>query len=272
MVNTTVRIKTDAGQNAVLKISPHRVNHSHEREARELALLREVGIPVPQVYATRTASIEYPHSYLLIEFVEGMTLRDAHEHCSPEQWAQLQAKLAEFALKIHAREAELYGRFEGSTFADWPAFYRSLVDPIWQEADKMHCLPVRTRKAVSRIHDHLDQLIAHGDVPRLCHGDLWGGNVLCKPDARGDWHITALIDPELRYGHAEAELAYMDLSKTVNGAFKQAYQVNHRLPDNYHKVRKPIYQLYGLLNQLQLHGHTHAQRVIESVEKLATVV
>lgn len=272
MVNTTVRVRTDCKKDAVLKISPHRVNHSHEREARELAMLRELGVPVPQVLATKTASIEYAHSYLLIEFVEGMTLRDAQQHCSAEQWASLQAELADMALKIHSQQGDLYGRFEGATFTDWASFYRSLVDPLWQEAEKLHCLPIKTRKTITRIHDHLDRLLAHGDVPRLCHGDLWAGNVLCKPDEKGDWHITAVIDPELRFGHAEAELAYMDLSKTVNGAFKQAYQSQHRLPDNYHKVRKPIYQLYALINQLQLHGHTHAPRVIESAEKLATVV
>jgi fructosamine-3-kinase len=272
MVNTTVRVTTNTGTRAVLKISPHRVNHSHEREARELALLEEIGVTVPRVLATKTASLESPHSYLLIDFVEGMTLRDAQEHCSQEQWTRLQAELAELALKIHSQRADLYGRFEGPMFTDWPAFYHSLVDPIWQEADKMHCLPSKTRKIVARIHEHLEQLLSHGDVPRLCHGDLWSGNVLCRPDSNGEWHIAAVIDPELRHGHAEAELAYMDLSRTINGAFKQAYQAEQRLPDNYYKVRKPVYQLYALLNQLQLHGHAHAPRVIESAEKLASAV
>jgi fructosamine-3-kinase len=272
MVNTTVRVKTDCGRRAVLKISPHRVNHAHEREARELALLEEIGVPVPRVLATKTASIEYAHSYLLIDFIDGMTLRDAQPLCSEEQWGRLQAELAEMALKIHAQRGDLYGRFEGLTFTDWPAFYRSLVDPIWMEADKMNCLPIKTRKTIARIHEHLEQLLSHGDVPRLCHGDLWSGNVICSVDTKGDWHVAAVIDPELRYGHAEAELAYMDLSKTINGAFKQAYQTRERLPDNYHKVRKPIYQLYALINQLQLNGHAHAPRVIESADRLATVV
>lgn len=272
MVNTTVRIKTRTGERAVLKISPHRVNHSHEREARELALLSELGLPVPQVLATRTASIDYPHSYLLIDFVDGMTLRDAHGHLGETQWASLQEELAECALRMHAHHADLYGRFEGATFTDWQAFYRSLVDPVWHEAEKLHCLPVKTRKTISRVHDHLESLLAHGDMPRLCHGDLWSGNVLCNVNTNGDWHIVAIIDPELRHAHYESEIAYMDLSKTINGAFKQAYQSHHRLPDNYHKVRKPIYQLYALLNQLQLHGHSHAPRVIESAEKLTAVV
>lgn len=272
IVNTTVRIKASTGDRAVLKISPHRVNHSHEREARELAMLGEAGVPVPKVLASRTGSFEYPHSYLLIDFVDGMTLRDAHQHLTSDQWDSLQSELAEYTAILHENRADLYGRFEGATFTDWPAFYRSLVDPIWAEAEKMHCLPIKTRKTIGRIHDHLDQLLAHGDAPRLCHGDLWSGNVLCNLNGDGKWHVTAILDPELRHAHAESEIAYMDLSRTINHTFKQMYQQHHRLPDNYHKVRKPIYQLYALVNQLQLHGQAHAPRVIESAEKLAAVI
>ncbi len=157
-------------------------------------------------------------------------------------------------------------------FTDWPAFYRSLVDPIWQEAERMNCLPGKTHKTISRVHERLEKLLAHGDKPRLCHGDLWSGNVLCRVDTNGNWHVAAIIDPELRHAHYESEIAYMDLSKTINHAFKQAYQSHLRLPDNYHRVRKPIYQLYALVNQLQLNGHAHASRVIESAEKLASIV
>ena len=227
---------------------------------------------MPRVLATRTASIDYAHSYILMDFIEGMTLCDAHEHCSEEQWNQLQCELADFAASIHSQHADLYGRFEGSTFTDWPSFYRSLVDPLWQEADKLHCLPTKVRKTITRVHEHLDSLLAHGDVPRLCHGDLWSGNVLCNANGDGRWYVAAIIDPELRHAHAECEIAYMDLSKTITPAFKQAYQSHHRLPDNYHRVRKPIYQLYALINQLQLYGTSHASRVIDAAEKLAAVV
>lgn len=272
IINTTIRVSTQCGRNAVLKISPHRVNHSHEREARELSLLSEIGIPVPNVLATKTASIEYPHSYLLLEFVEGMTLRDAQKHCSDSEWSGLQKELADCAAKIHSQHADLYGRFEGGTFTDWPSFYRSLIDPIWQEADKLQCLPVKTRKLIEKVHDKLDTLLAHGDVPRLCHGDFWSGNVLCNADSAGRWSIVAVIDPELRHGHAEAEIAYMDLSRTISASFKQQYQTRFRLADNYHKVRKLIYQLYAQINQLQLHGQSYAPRVIEAADRVMSVV
>src|SRR5688572_31661353 len=73
-VNTTLLIQTRAGEKAVLKVSPHRVNRELERESQQLALLRDIGLPVPRVYAQRTASLDSPDSYLLMEYIEGHDL------------------------------------------------------------------------------------------------------------------------------------------------------------------------------------------------------
>jgi fructosamine-3-kinase len=273
IVNTTVSVKTTSGHRLVLKVSAHRVNRSHEREARELALLGELGIPVPKVYACRTASLELPHSYLVLEHVEGITLRDAKTLCKPEQVESIQKHLAELVCTMHAKTGDRYGRFEGAPFTDWPAFYRSLVDPVLQEADKLHTLPPKVTKTIHRMHDQLDKLLAHGDAPRLCHGDLWAANVLCRANAKGEWKVAAIIDPEMRFGHAEAELAYMDLFQTITPAFKQAYGEQYQLGDAYHKVRKPVYQMYGLINQYQLRGNNEsASLVCSAAEKISAVM
>jgi fructosamine-3-kinase len=273
IVNTTVSVKTSAGQRLVLKVSPHRVNRSHEREARELQQLGGLGLPVPKVFASRTASLESPNSYLVLEHIEGITLRDAKSLCTKDQLEQLQRHLAELVCTMHTQTGDRYGRFEGKPFTDWPAFYRSLVDPVLSEADKLHTLPPKVTRAIHRMHDSLDELLAHGDAPRLCHGDLWSANVLCRADARGEWKVCAIIDPEMRFGHAEAELAYMELFQTITPVFKTAYQEQFKLADAYHKVRKPVYQMYGLINQYQLHGSTEAASMVcSAAEKLSAVM
>ncbi len=273
IVNTTVSVKTTSGHWLVLKVSPHRVNRSHEREARELALLGELGVPVPKVYASRTASLESPHSYLVLEHIDGITLRDAKTLCTPDQLERVQRHLAELVCVMHAKTGDRYGRFEGAPFTDWPAFYKSLVDPVLQEADKLHTLPQKVTKTIHRMHARLDQLLAHGDAPRLCHGDLWAANVLCHAGPDGAWRVAAIIDPEMRFGHAEAELAYMELFQTITPAFKHAYQEQYQLGDAYHKVRKPVYQMYGLINQYQLRGsHEAAALVCSAAEKIGAVM
>src|SRR5437763_14097063 len=46
--NTTLKLGTKNGQQAVLKSTPHRVDRAHTDEAWQLALLREAGVPVPE--------------------------------------------------------------------------------------------------------------------------------------------------------------------------------------------------------------------------------
>ena len=273
IVSSTLALRIRGGERAVLKISPHRANFAHAREAEALAALRSLGLPVPAVLAVHTASLESPHSYLLIKYIDGATMRETRRRCSAEQWETLQRELAEMVVTIHAERGLHYGRVGGGeSFGEWCAFYRTLVDPIWTAADRLACLPSRTRKTIARLHERLERYLSHGDSPRLCHGDLWGGNVMCHVDGDGNPHICALIDPDLRHGHAEAEIAYMDLFHTISPAFKQTYQQHFRLGDDYHARRKTIYQLYGLLNYLQLHGASHAGPVIAAAEKLAAIV
>src|SRR5204862_7345738 len=70
-INTTLALTLKDGGRAVIKISPHRVNREHEREAYQLNLLRDLGLPVPQVYAWQMGSLDEPFSYILMQFVEG---------------------------------------------------------------------------------------------------------------------------------------------------------------------------------------------------------
>jgi len=273
LVNTTVCLRLTDGTRAVLKVSPHRVNHAHEREARELALLGEAGLPVPKVHCARTASLAEPHSYVMMEWVDAATLREARPRMTAAALDAVQRELARYVATLHAHTADVYGRFEGGSYTDWPAFYHSLVDPVLEEADKLHAIPTKCRKVIGRVHERLDRLLAHGDGPRLLHGDLWSANVMVRPtDDGGSWTVAAFIDPECRWGHAECEIAYLDLFKTITPAFKQAYQQRFRLPDLYHRVRKPVYQLYGLLNQLQLRGPEFAKPVVEAAERMAAIV
>ena len=76
-INTTLRLCLNDGQRAVLKITPHRVDKSHADEAWQLALLKEAGLPVPEVYRYNIGSLDDPFSYILMEHVEGLDLNEA---------------------------------------------------------------------------------------------------------------------------------------------------------------------------------------------------
>jgi len=274
-ISTTLAITTRGGDKAVLKVSPHRVDRGYLHEAYQLNVLRTIGIPVPQVYTCKIGSLDEPVSYLLTEFIEGVDLSHAIQRCTADDFEHAQMHLAELTLKIHAQTQSHYTRLtdgQRQEFDHWPAFYRHCYESLWQEAQRMTSLSPKARRQIGKIHDKLDHLLRHDDTPRLIHGDLWASNVLAAPDHHGKWWICGLIDPLCKYAHAESELAYLELFRTATPAFMRAYQSVHRLPSEYHNLRKPIYQLYELINHLQLFGAEYAKPLAAMLERLEKIV
>jgi fructosamine-3-kinase len=274
-VNTTLCLTTAGGDKAVLKITSFRVDRSYADEELQLGALRDAGVPTPRVYRCKTGTLEQPFSYILMEFMPGVDLAEARTRCGAEEFAALQEELAGLVLKLHEQTSQQFSRLmhrETPAFDSWPKLYRDIYDPIFQDVTKSGQLPGKTRKIAQRVHDRLDRLIAHDDIPRLLHWDLWSTNILAGPNASGAWHITALLDPHCKFGHAEAELAYLQLFNTAAPEFMKAYQQQRKLPAEYHRVRKPVYQLYDLLNHVCLFGHEYVKRAIEAAEKVAAVV
>jgi fructosamine-3-kinase len=275
-ISTAVAVELTDGRKVVCKISPHRVDRSYVNEAHQLKCMSELGLPTPQVYAAKIGSLDDPFSYILMEFVEGFNLHQARQKCSVEEFDGLQTQLAEMLLLLHESTATEYGRVEispePSQFDSWPTFYRAIFDPICQEVLKLPALPVKTRKQIGRIHDHLDRLLQHDEVPRLVHWDVWATNILAQPDDSGQWKISALLDPNCKYAHFEAEIAYMSLFQTSTPAFLKTYQQRRRLTDDYHRVRKLIYQLYFLLNHVVLFGGDYVRQAEAAVDRLGKVV
>ncbi|MGB7157537.1 MAG: fructosamine kinase family protein [Tepidisphaeraceae bacterium] len=274
-VNTTLCLTTRDGHKSVLKISPHRVDRSYEREAHQLKLLQECGVPTPAVYVAKTGTLDHPFSYILIEFMNGVDLAEAKRTCSTEAFNRLQEQLAEIVSTMHDRTRASYCKaVDGQTqeFASWPAFYRDVYDAIWHEAEKSPHLPAKCRKQIGRVHERLERLIAHGDVPRLVHWDLWSSNLLVNRNGDGNWHVSALLDPNCKYAHAEAEIAYMELFHTVTPAFMRAYQRRHKLGGDYYQFRRPVYQLYPLINHLRLFGHDYVKPLTAAVERTTAIV
>ena len=274
-VAATMALHTTRGDRAVLKLTQHRVDRAYADEAHQLRLLRAAGLPTPEVYRCEVGTLDRPFSYLLMEHRDGVDLARARAAASPEAYDALQVELAGLVRALHANTHAHYHRVtagEPDHFDSWPKLYRTVYDPIWHEAERGGHLPAKCRKFIAKVHERLAKLIGHGDCPRLLHGDLWSSNVLAQPDGDGRWHVSAVLDPYCKFGHAEAELAYLELFHTVNGAFLRAYQGDRHLPNEYHRVRKPVYQLYEMLNHLQLFGPEYLKPTLAAAERLSHVV
>jgi fructosamine-3-kinase len=82
----------------------------------------------------------------------------------------------------------------------------------------------------------------------LIHGDLWAGNAITGPQGE-----PALIDPAAHYGWPEAELGMTALFGGFSEDFYRAYEESTRLQPGW-RERLPIYNLYHLLNHLNIFG------------------
>ncbi|MEA3350725.1 MAG: fructosamine kinase family protein [Chloroflexota bacterium] len=115
-------------------------------------------------------------------------------------------------------------------------------------------LPSADVRRVEHLAARLPDLIPEQPAS-LIHGDLWSGNI--TTDSSG---YPAIIDPAAHYGWAEAELAMMNLFGSFPSAFYRAYETVRPLEPGY-RTRFKFYNLYHLLNHLNLFGRSYLRRI-----------
>ncbi|MDA3809141.1 MAG: fructosamine kinase family protein [Spirochaetaceae bacterium] len=108
---------------------------------------------------------------------------------------------------------------------------------------------------VEKICNRITSLLPEPDFPSLLHGDLWSGNYMV--DDKGQ---AVLIDPAVYYGHREADLAMTELFGGFNRIFYQSYNDLFSLDKGYAQ-RKDLYNLYHMLNHLNLFGSSYGGSV-----------
>ncbi|HKJ17273.1 MAG TPA: fructosamine kinase family protein [Xanthomonadales bacterium] len=109
----------------------------------------------------------------------------------------------------------------------------------------------------------LEILEPNCESPSLLHGDLWGGNFMADEQGR-----ACLIDPAVYYGHREADLAMTRLFGGFDASFYSAYEEAWPLESEWQE-RLQIYQLYHLLNHLNLFGSAYYSRSKQVLERYA---
>ena len=111
--------------------------------------------------------------------------------------------------------------------------------------------------------DKLDRFfIGYDPVPSLLHGDLWSGNV--GFDTHGG---PVVFDPASYYGDREADIAMTELFGGFPRGFYRAYEAEWPLDDGYSR-RKDLYNLYHLLNHLNLFGGGYLGQCRSCIDKL----
>jgi fructosamine-3-kinase len=118
------------------------------------------------------------------------------------------------------------------------------------------------REKGDRLLEALPALIDHDPAPSLLHGDLWGGNRGFDSDGH-----PVIFDPAVYYGDREADVAMTELFGGFGADFYAAYNEAWELDPGY-RTRKVLYNLYHILNHLNLFGTGYLTQAQDMMERL----
>jgi fructosamine-3-kinase len=252
-IHRVVRISTEK-RPYLLKWNPRPLNDIFKVEATGLQLLKESGaIRVPHVIA-----VHQQPDFILLEWIQA-------DSDTPD-WDQEQ--LGQGLAVLHkTASGELFGldhdNYIGASpqynawHTSWLDFFRDCrLKPQLEMALRNDALSGSMHKNLSWLMEHLDRWIdPQSWRPSLLHGDLWAGNIISGPGGQ-----PVLIDPAVYFGDREAELAFTELFGGFSRRFYQAYTTVWSLDPGYSE-RRDLYNLYHLLNHLNLFGQGYAPQV-----------
>ena len=186
------------------------------------------------------------------------------------------ARLGEALAQLHRVRGEAFGwdtdNFIGSTpqqntvHHSWPHFFgeRRLRPQLGLALRKgmEKALAAKGEAVIERIGG---LFIDYRPAPSLLHGDLWSGNAAQTADG-----TPVIFDPACYCGDRETDIAMAELFGGFPTSFYAAYRSAWPLDPGY-ESRKPLYNLYHILNHFNLFGGAYlgqAQRMIEALLKL----
>lgn len=137
----------------------------------------------------------------------------------------------------------------------WADFYlHQRLRPLLQQAQDQG---IRLPDTAQALDFAAHQLKDHQPEAALLHGDLWSGNIGFNPDRHLSYPV--LFDPASYYGDAEVDLAVTELFGRFPQRFYDGYRSVKAMHDGYEQ-RRPVYQLYHLLNHALQFGGSYVQQ------------
>lgn len=221
------------------------------------ALSAAAAVRTPAVVATGASG---DMAFLVLEYLDLAALDQATG-----------ARLGTALAQLHRTMGDAYGwsgdNFIGATpqfnrvHPSWPHFFgerrlRPQLD-LALEHGMDRALVARGEAVIERIGG---LFIDYRPPPSLLHGDLWSGNAAGCSDGS-----AAIFDPACYFGDRETDLAMAELFGGFPTSFFAAYRAAWP-PDRGYESRKPLYNLYHVLNHFNLFGRAYlgqAQRMID---------
>lgn len=147
--------------------------------------------------------------------------------------------------------------------ADWVEFWREHRLGFQLETAAQNGFGGELQRLGERLLADMPVLFAHHQVSAsMLHGDLWSGNYGALRDG-----TPVIFDPALYYGDREADLAMTTLFGGFGSQFYAAYNESWPLDDGY-EVRKTFYNIYHIINHLNLFGGGYHAQAISMIDRV----
>ena len=226
-----------AGPGATLAATFERTAAVHRRVAAA------TGVPLPLVLAADSSGRRGPWRYLVRTYVPGEEWAAVRLRLTAVERAGALAQIGRAVAALHTLAFPAFGELTGNgavtPAGPWPAALaaragRSIADP-----DRAaFFLDVLNARAAD---------FAGVTDPCLCHEDLHQHNLIFAPAGDGV-RLVAVLDFEKAWaGHAEVDLARLELWRGMTGpGFRPAYRAIRTIAPDY-PARRPVYQLLWCL-------------------------
>lgn len=258
-INDCYRWQTSRGP-VFVKRAPLARRGILEAEADGLERLRQAGsLRVPATLALGSAGSE---AFLVLEWLEFV-----------EPDAASEERFGEALAWQHRNRGPGYGlerdNFIGATpqsnavTEDWVAFWRErrLLRQLDLAAGNGHAGRLQDRGR--RLAELMDVFFAsYRPAASLLHGDLWSGNRGLLADG-----APVIFDPAVYYGDREADIAMTGLFRGFGPRFYSAYAATWPL-DQAAGTRRALYNLYHVLNHLNLFGGSYRAQAEGMIDRL----
>jgi len=231
-----------------------------EAEAEGLTEFKQLDcVRVPNVICY---GVSDKHCYLVLEYIP---LSGLNRHSGKALGTQL--------AQLHQQPKSYFGWHRDNTIGSTPQYNSREYDwpTFWQQKRLKPQLDLAIKNGFGRqLADNGQQLIqsskqffdSYTPEPALLHGDLWGGNA--ASDSHGN---PVLFDPATYYGDRETDIAMTELFGGFGSDFYDAYQAAYPLDQGY-QTRKTLYNLYHIINHVNLFGGGYASQAGNMIDQL----
>ncbi|MHB1154098.1 MAG: aminoglycoside phosphotransferase family protein [Eubacteriales bacterium] len=250
LFNTTYKINTDQGKHIIMRAGP--VNrhllmyYEHDLMRTETAvydLMKQLDIPCTNVILCDTSNDLIDRDYMLAEYIDSISLSSAT--LSDSEKFEIQKSIGSNIYKMHQIHTDGFGRatdvFFKKSHDNWYDYILSEASTLVRDGVKNGAFTEEDYNLITTaVIRHRDLLFSVKEN-RLCHGDLWDGNILISRN-KDSWFLSAVIDVDRAvFGDIDFDLGNPWI---ISDGFIQGYGITREELDRpEHKIKREIYSM-----------------------------